>query len=48
MPVPINPSNFKLDSIIGIASAQVGTDDSGDPYTVRRPGGTEVSDLGPL
>ena len=48
MPVPINASNFKLDSIIGIATAEVGTDDAGDPYTVRRPAGTEESDLGPL
>ena len=48
MPVPITASNFKLDSIIGIATAEVGTDDAGDPYTVRRPAGTEESDLGPL
>ena len=48
MPVPINATNFKLDSIIGIAVAEVGTDAAGDPYTVRRPRGTEESDLGPL
>ena len=48
MPVPINATNFKLDSIIGIAVAEVGTDEAGDPYTVRRPRGTEESDLGPL
>ena len=48
MPVPINATNFKLDSIIGIANAEIGTDAAGDPYTVRRVGGTEESDLGPL
>ena len=48
MPVPVTQSNFKLDSIISTAPAELATDDAGDPYTVRRVGGTEAADLGPL
>ena len=48
MPVPIRESAYQLDAIIGIAEASFGTDEAGDPYTVRRIGGTARSDLGPL
>ena len=48
MPVPIQRSDFRLDLIIGVAEALIGTDDSGDAYTVRRVGGTEASDLSDL
>ena len=48
MPVPIQRSDFRLDKIIGVAEALVGTDNAGDAFTVRRVGGTEVADLSDL
>lgn len=48
MPVPITRSDFRLDKIIGVASATVGTDQGGDAFSVRRVGGTAVEDLSDL
>ena len=48
MPVQITRTDFRLDKIIGVAEALVGTDDAGDAYSIRRVGGTEKSNLSEL
>ena len=48
MPVQVNRTDFRLDKIIGVAEALIGTDAGGDAYSVRRASGTEASDLSEL
>ena len=48
MPVQVNRTDFRLDKIIGVAEALIGTDAGGDAFSVRRASGTEASDLSEL